>query len=100
MKDYCGKTISANYVHVGAIFKTQEAIGGKLSFDESGMEFNEHKLNVRSVGTVRIEYADIKEAKKRGILNGMDVVTNDGTVHMLVVSHRKDIIEFIMSKIG
>ena len=52
MKDYCGKSIAANY------YRGIEAVGGKLIFDETGITFKSHALNIQT-GESRIEYKDM-----------------------------------------
>ena len=91
--DYNGKTIVANY------FKGVQSLGGKLTFDNEGISFKSHKLNIGN-GEIRIEYSDIEKAEKRGFLTGLNVTTKDGTLHKFVVYHRKDIIEYLESKKG
>ncbi|MBE6767066.1 MAG: hypothetical protein E7550_05690 [Ruminococcaceae bacterium] len=97
MKDYCGKTVSANYMRKMLISK--EGVGGKLTFDETGVNFHAHKMN-RRILDIRIEYVDMKAAEPRGLLNGLNIITKDDTVHMFVISHRKDIIEYLQSKMN
>lgn len=91
MKDYAGQTILANY------YRGIEAVGGRLTFDEFGMIFRSHAINIQT-GDTRIEYRDIQKAQKRGFLTGMSVFTKDGTEHKFVVYHRNDVIEFINSR--
>ena len=92
MKDYCGKSIAANY------FRGVEAVGGKLIFDDAGITFKSHALNIQR-GESRIEYKDMLEAKVKGFLTGMSVYTKDGLEHKFVVYHRKDVVEFLNSKV-
>ena len=93
MKDYTNTKILANY------FRGAEAVGGTLSFDETGMTFSSHALNIQT-GATRIEYSEIDCAKivKKLIPSFMSVFTKDGTEHVFVVYHRKKIIEFLESK--
>ena len=92
MKDYCGKSILANY------YRGIEAVGGKLFFYNHGILFQSHALNIQT-GETRIEYKDIQKAQKRGFLTGMSVYTKDGVEHKFVIYHRKDVIEFLNSQI-
>lgn len=96
MNDYVGKSIGANYF-VGA-----EALGGKISFDEFGLDFKPHALNIQKT-EVRIEYNNIESVSKRNTMgivpNGMLIVTKDGTEQKFVINNRGKVIEFIMSKI-
>ena len=92
MKDYVGKSIIANY------FKGIEGLEGKLSFDENGLGFKSHKINIQKAD-IRIEYADMEKAELRGILLGLNVYTKDGTLHKFVVYGRKKVLEFLNSKI-
>lgn len=93
MKDYCGESISANY------YRGNESVGGKLFFDETGITFKSHSLNVQT-GETRIEYKDISKAEAKGFLTGMSIYTKDGVEHKFVVFHRKNIIEFLNSKVA
>ena len=93
--EYCDKSISANY------FRGMEAVGGKIYFDEKGITFKSHSFNIQT-GNIRIEYMSIDYVEKRNTLgivpNGMLIVTKDGIEHKFVISHRKEIIEYIQSK--
>ena len=51
--DYSGKNIPANY------FKGIEAEGGKIYFDDEGLTFKSHSINMQTVET-RILYSNIK----------------------------------------
>lgn len=90
--DYIGKSIFANY------FRGIEAVGGKLYFDEQGILFRSHALNIQT-GDTRICYAAMEKAQKRGILTGMSIFTKDGFEHKFVVYHRKRVIAFLESQI-
>jgi hypothetical protein len=92
MKNYCGKSIAANY------YRGIEAVGGKLFFDDTGMTFKSHAFNIQ-VGENRIEYKDILKAEVKGFLTGLSVYTKDGLEHKFVVYHRKDIVDFLNSKV-
>lgn len=96
MKDFNGMAILANY------FRGIEAVGGKLYFDETGMTFKSHKLNIQT-GNTRIEYRDIQEISKRNTLgivpNGMAVITRDGYEHKFVIYNRKEVIRFLQNKL-
>ncbi len=96
MKEYTGQSIVANY------FKGIEAVGGKLFFDETGMTFKSHALNIQS-GETRIQYDQISRISKRNTLgivpNGMSVFTANGFEHKFVINHREDIIAFLVSKL-
>ena len=92
MRNYQGTTIPANY------YRGWEAVGGKLIFDDFGMTFNSHALNIQT-GSTRIEYRDIEHAMPKGFLTGLSVYTKDGTEHKFVVYHRKALAEFLNSKV-
>ncbi len=96
MKDYTGQSIAANY------FKRIEAVGGKLFFDETGMTFKSHAINIQS-GETRIQYDQISRISKRNTLgivpNGMLIFTKDGFEHKFVINHREDVIAFLMNKL-
>ena len=92
-KDYRGKTIPANY------YRGLEAVGGKLAFDDFGMTFRSHALNIQT-GETRIEYKDIVNAQTRGLLTEISVYTKDGKDHRFVVYHRKDVVAFLESVKG
>lgn len=92
-KDYRGKTIPANY------YRGLEAVGGKLAFDDRGMTFRSHALNIQT-GETRIEYKDILNAQTRGLLTEISVYTKDGAEHRFVVYHRKDVVAFLESVKG
>lgn len=92
-KDYRGKTIPANY------YRGLEAVGGKLAFDDFGMTFRSHALNIQT-GETRIEYQDIVAAQTRGLLTEISVYTKDGKDHRFVVYHRKDVVAFLESVKG
>ena len=92
MKDYCGKSIAANY------YRGIEAVGGKLIFDETGITFKSHALNIQT-GESRIEYKDMLKAEVKGFLTGMSVYTKDCVEHKFVVYHRKDVVKFLNSKV-
>ncbi|MDD3220873.1 MAG: hypothetical protein EOM34_12020 [Clostridia bacterium] len=97
MKDYCNTDILANY------FRGPEAVGGKIYFDETGMTFKSHKLNIQR-GETRIEYRDICKVGKRNTLglvpNGIYVFTRDGFEHKFVIYSRKAVLEYLQSKIA
>lgn len=92
MKDYCGKSILANY------YRGFEAVGGKLFFDDTGMTFKSHLLNIQT-GETRIEYKDVSEARVKGFLTKISVFTKDGVEHKFVVYHRKNVVAFLNSKV-
>ena len=92
-KDYRGQTIGANY------YRGLEAVGGVLSFDEAGMTFRSHALNIQT-GDTRIEYKDIERAQTRGMLTEISVHTKDGQDHRFVVFHRNDVVAFLESVKG
>ncbi len=98
MKDLQGKTIAANY------FRGREAVGGRLTFDNVGMTFTSHALNVHR-GETRILYRDVVRMEKTNtklrflnIPNGLSVFTSDGTEHKFVVNIRDDMMAFIEEK--
>ena len=39
------------------------------------------------------------KAEVKGFLTGMSVYTKDGVEHKFVVNHRKDVVEFLNSKV-
>lgn len=94
--DYVNEKIGANYM------RGKEAVGGWINFDEKGLTFKSHPINIQT-GETRIEYADIREVKKRkswGIVpNGISVYTNDNFEHKFVIHNREQVIEFLKSKI-
>lgn len=96
MEDYIGNSIAANY------FKGIEAVGGKIYFDEAGLTFKSHALNIQT-GETRIEYAQIIKVAKRNTLgiipNGISIFTKDNFQHKFVIYNRKSVIEFLQSKI-
>ena len=96
MKNYIGQEIAANY------FRGSEAVGGKIYFDEKGLEFQSHALNIQR-GNTRIEYADITNLSKRNTLgivpNGISVFTKDGFEHKFVINNRSSVLEFLQSRI-
>jgi Na+-transporting methylmalonyl-CoA/oxaloacetate decarboxylase gamma subunit len=92
-KDYRGQTIGANY------YRGFEAVGGVLSFDDAGMTFRSHALNIQT-GDTRIEYKDIEHAQTRGMLTEISVRTKDGQDHRFVVFHRNDVVAFLESVKG
>lgn len=92
MKDYCGQSIAANY------YRGKEAVGCKLFFDDTGITFKSHAFNIQK-GETRIEYKDIAKAEVKGFLTGMSVYTKDYVEHKFVVNQRKDVVEFLNSKV-
>ena len=88
LNDYRGQTIPANY------YRGLEAVGGKLSFDDTGMTFHSHAFNIQT-GEARIEYKDIDRAQTRGLLTEISVFTKDGQDHRFVVYHRNDVIAYL-----
>ena len=95
MEDYTNRKIAANY------FRGAEAVGGHLLFDEQGMTFRSHRLNVQT-GETRLEYADITDIAPRNTLafipNGIVVLDTGGFAHQFVIWHRKRVIEFLKFK--
>lgn len=89
--------IAANYM------RGKEAVGGWIYFDENGLTFKSHAVNLQT-GETRIEYADIRDVKKRNTLgivpNGISVYTNDDFEHKFVIHDREQVIEFLKSKIN
>ncbi len=96
MRDFVGEQISANY------WRGKESVGGKLSFDETGMTFTSHAFNFQT-GSSRIEYRDIvglEPHRTLGIVNnGLTVRAHDGTEHRLVINRRRHVIDFLMTRI-
>jgi len=96
MKNYVGKTIAANCI-VGL-----ESLGGKISFEDTHMTFNSHKLNVQK-STIKIEYSQISKIEKSNTLgiipNGLKITTKDNQEYKFVINSRSKIIEFLNTKI-
>lgn len=96
MRDYIGNSILANY------FKGIEAVGGKINFDETGLTFQSHALNIQT-GETRIEYSQITKIAKRNTLgivpNGISIFTKDNFEHKFVINNRNSVIEFLKSRI-
>lgn len=92
-----GQTVNAN------LFRGAEAVGGKLTFEETEMVFESHALNIQR-GRTAIPYSEITDIQERRTLglvpNGITVVLRNGCEHRLVVNKRKDIIAFLRSRIG
>jgi hypothetical protein len=90
--EYIGTSVAANCI------KNMEGIGGALWFDETGVTFKPHTINIQRK-TVRIEYADIASVDKRKsggfIPNGISIVMKDGEEHKFVVNKRSGIIDFL-----
>lgn len=97
MKDYIGQVIAANY------FRGIEAVGGKIYFDNNGLNFQSHAMNIQR-GSTRIEYSDIAYLKKRNTLgiapNGISILTKDGFEHKFIINDRNSVLEFLHSKCG
>ncbi len=96
-EDYVNGRIGANYM------RGIEAVGGWINFDEKGLTFRSHPINIQT-GETRIEYADIREIKKRRTLgivpNGISIYTNDNFEHKFVIYKREQVIEFLKSKMN
>ena len=96
-ENYVYEKIAANYM------RGKEAVGGWINFDENGLTFNSHAINIQR-GETRIEYADIQDVKKRNTLgivpNGISVYTKDNFEHKFVIYNREDVIEFLKSKMS
>lgn len=96
MKNYIGDSIAANY------FRGIEAVGGHIKFDETGLIFKSHSLNIQT-GNTRIDYSQIVRIAKRNTLkivpNGISVFTKDNFEHKFVINNRKSVIEFLQSKL-
>lgn len=96
-ESYLNEKIAANYM------RGKEAVGGWIYFDENGLTFKSHAVNIQT-GETRIEYADIRDVKKRrtwGVVpNGISVYTNDDFEHKFVIHDREQVIEFLKSKIN
>lgn len=97
MNDYTNSKIAANY------FCGPEAVGGHIFFDESGMTFRSHSLNIQT-GETRILYADIVRISKRNTLgivpNGISVLDRNGFEHKFVINRREQVIQFLQSKLS
>ncbi len=95
MNDYTNTKIAANY------FRGAEAVGGHIFFDEGGMTFKSHSFNIQT-GETRITYADIVKVSKRNTLgivpNGISVFDKNGFEHKFVISHRGQVLQFLMSR--
>ena len=96
MKDYINHCIAANY------FRGIEAVGGKIFFDETGLNFKSHVFNIQT-GEMYINYSDIQEIRKRNTLgivpNGISIITKDGFDHKFVINQRNNVIEFLQSRL-
>ena len=94
MKNYIGISVAANY------FRGPEAVGGKVAFDETGLTFRSHALNIQT-GDTRIDYDQIEMIRKVNtfgvIPNGMLIITKDFRRHQFVIYHRKKVIDFLES---
>lgn len=95
MKDYTGNSIFANY------FKGLEAVGGKIYFNDTGLTFQSHSLNIQT-GEIRIEYSQISKIAKRNTLgivpNGISIFTKDGFEHKFVIYNRNSVIAFLQCR--
>lgn len=80
-----------------------EAVGGKLRFDETGMIFSSHRFNVQR-GETRIDYADIvgvRRARNLWVIpNGVVVTTREGKSYRFVVYRARKLTEFLAEKAG
>lgn len=96
MKNYIGNSIFANY------FRGLEAVGGKIYFDDTGLTFKSHPLNIQT-GETRIEYAQIATITKRNTLgivpNGISIFTKDNFEHKFVIYNRKSVITFLQNRL-
>ena len=96
MKNYIGNSIAANY------FRGFEAVGGKMEFDETGLTFKSHALNIQA-GKTRIGYSQIDKITKRNTLgivpNGISIFTKDNFEHKFVVKNRSSVIALLQSKL-
>lgn len=96
MKNYIGTSIKAN------LFRGIEAVGGKIIFDDIGLTFKSHSINVQT-GETRIEYSQIGVIKKRNTLgvvpNGISIITKDDLEYNFVINFRKQVIEFLVSRL-
>ena len=97
MQDYIGQTIAASY------FRGIESVGGKICFDDNGLNFQSHAMNIQR-GDTRIEYSDVACLNKRNTLgfvpNGISILTKDGFEHKFIVNDRNSVLEFLHSKCG
>lgn len=97
MKNYIGQAIAANY------FRGIEAVGGKICFDENGLEFQSHAMNIQR-GNTRIEYSDIAYLNNRNTLgivpNGISILAKDGFEYKFIIDNRNSVLEFLHSKCG
>lgn len=79
-----------------------EYVGGKIYFDEKGLIFRPHKLNIQT-SEVRIDFCDMRGAepcKSLGLVsNGVLIYTKDNKQHRFVAYSSKEIAEYIRSKI-
>ena len=58
-ENYVNEKIGANYM------RGKEAVGGWINFDENGLTFKSHAVNIQT-GETRIEYAAIQDKKYAG----------------------------------
>jgi hypothetical protein len=84
------------------MFRGKDADGGHLIFKEDGLLFESHFSKTKTNET-KIPYSEIKAVKlgrTLGIIpNGIKVQMNDDTEYRFAIWNRKEIIEFIQSKI-
>ena len=83
-------------------YRGLEAVGGKIYFDDRGLNFIPHKVNFHKE-EMRINFSEIRAAepsKKLGIVpNGLTIYTKDDKQHKFVVGSSKKIAEYIRKNI-
>ena len=95
LKDYTGVKIPANYC------RGIESVGGHISFDEEGLTFKSHDVNIQTCD-LHIDYSQIQAVNKRNTLgivpNGILLITNDGNKYKFVINGRTAVMEFLLSR--
>lgn len=94
-KNFIGETVPAN------LYRGIEAVGGKILFEEDGMTFQPHRLNIQNEKEF-ISYRDIVEVKRKNTLgiipNGLVVIMSDGVSYKFVVNKRNKIFDFLLEQ--
>lgn len=92
MKDYFNKKTLAKY------YKDDKIVKGDLCFDERGITFNPHDLDIQKE-EIRIEYLNIDNISKWdtfGIIpNGITILTKDERKYRFVINRRNLVVNFI-----
>ena len=80
------------------IFNVLALIGGLCLF-LFGMNVMGDGLERRAGNSLKTLLGKLTNSKIKGFLTGMSVCTNDGVEHKFVIYHRKDVVEFLNSKV-